>query len=110
MANNQVVKGDIEGISSSSTKIGEYAEQLRETLAALKNSVDEFTDGGNNYSDIAAFSGKASVAMFEVYEALNEDLLEYVMVLEELSSNVKNSGQRLDDLDTELSGNITYVG
>ena len=94
-----MIKGDVEQIQQSATKLGDFSTELNDTLTRLRGTVD----------DISAITyGTASETLTSTYYQLDNDLKTYVTELETLSKNVMTSSNNLESIDEAASSGLSY--
>ena len=93
------IKGDIEQITQSATKLSDFSSNLDTTLTRLRGVVDDIAT--NTY-------GTSSETLTTTYYALDNDLKTYVTELETLSKNVMTSSNNLESIDEQASSGLTY--
>ena len=94
-----MIKGDVEQIQQSATKLGDFSTELNDTLTRLRGTVD----------DISAITyGTASETLTSTYYQLDKDLQTYVTELETLSKNVMTSSNNLESIDEAASSGLSY--
>ena len=93
------IKGDIEQIAQSATKLSDFSSNLDTTLTRLRGVVDDIAT--NTY-------GTSSETLTTTYYALDNDLKTYVTELETLSKNVMTSSNNLESIDEQASSGLTY--
>lgn len=94
-----MIKGDVEQIQQSATKLGDFSTELNDTLTRLRGTVD----------DISAITyGTASETLTSTYYQLDNDLKTYVTELETLSKNVMTSSNNLESIDEAATSGLSY--
>lgn len=94
-----IIRGDIEQITQSATKLQDFSTQLDTTLTSLKNAVDDISE---------MTYGSASQTLLTTYYALDTDLKTYVTELETLGKNVQTSSNNLEAIDDAASSGLSY--
>ena len=93
------IRGDVEQIAQSATKLGDFSANLDTTLSRLRGVVDDIS--ANTF-------GTASETLTTTYYSLDNDLKTYVTELETLSKNVMTSSNNLESIDEQASSGLTY--
>ena len=94
-----IIRGDIEQITQSATKLQDFSTHLDTTLTSLKNAVDDISE---------MTYGSASQTLLTTYYALDTDLKTYVTELETLGKNVQTSSNNLEAIDDAASSGLSY--
>ena len=101
MGASSTIKGDVEQIAQSATKLQTFSADLGTTLKSLKSVVD-------NIAEVTY--GSASETLLTTYYALDKDLNTYVTELDTLGKNVKTSSENLDAIDEAATRGLSYEG
>ena len=94
-----IIRGDIEQITQSATKLSDFSSTLDTTLTSLKSTVDDISN---------MTYGSASETLLTTYYALDKDLRTYVQELETLGKNVQTSSNNLESIDESASSGLSY--